>query len=34
MQNLIAKLTAALAMKSRECQALRNELCIVDLNPW
>jgi hypothetical protein len=34
MSRLIDQLTAALAMKSRECQALRNELCIIDLNPW
>jgi hypothetical protein len=34
MPGIIEKLTAALAMKCREAAALRNELCIVDLNPW
>jgi hypothetical protein len=34
MPSLVEKLTAALAVKARECSALRQELCIVDLNPW
>ncbi len=34
IQPTTGELLAALAMKSRECQALRRDLKIVDMAPW